>query len=829
MTTESSSAVQEGLKRNLISLSDDHGRITYEAINKSCKFTDPEEKVRAEYYVQLITRYGYSADRLDLEVIVPRRTPSDLADIVVYSDFEKKQPYIVVECKREDISDSEFSQAIEQAFGNANSLGARFVSVVAGNTRRFFDLKDHPSLERSANIISDIPVKYGKVEEAKFKKGDSNWDIVPVDRSVLLRLLSKCHDSLWDGGKKDATEAFDELCKYIFVKMQDEMRPRKKGDPYDFQIKTHETPVDVHQRIAKLYDRAKASDPEVFSDAFSIDPQKTFVIVNHLESISLSKTDLDTKGVAFEKFMEDFFKGKQGQYFTPREIVRLVIEICDIDRESLVLDPACGSGGFLLYAMDCIRSRASDYYDEGSVEHFKYWHEFASNRLYGMEINDRISRVAKMNMVIHDDGHTNVVCCDALDTMDRLSRLNSGLSPERFDLILTNPPFGAKIRFDEKPYKNTFLLGKQKNGTRKDQQSEILFIERCEAFLKPGTGHLAIVVPDGILTNLTQGYVREFIVEKFDIKAIISLPQVTFEHYGAGVKSSILIGRKRGNGETLNNHEFFAAISEAVGYDATGHESDSDFDMIIEEYRKFNEGKTRVDRDLIFTKNVRDFDQNRLDPYYYSPIFDRMLDRLSRSTWPLKTLKDVCVSNGVFSGQTPKKDDYSDNPSDTRIIKVASLKNGRVDLKQTGHVKEGLRFRKQVRDGDILLLSAAHSSDYIGRNPCILEIENGMTLPFVAEIMCIRADRDKINPYFLIQVLATSTYYHLINRERRGQSSHIYPRDIQNIRVPVPDIEIQNQVAEEYRKACSRYKEMLDEAEKFMTDTTSSFGEHFIS
>ena len=821
--------LQAGLQQGLISLSDDGKRITYCSTGKSYKFTDPEEPVRADYYIQLVIKYGYPSNRLDVEVAVPRRTPNDFADIVVYKDSDKKEPYIIVECKPDGISDSAFSQAIEQVFGNANSLRAAFAAAVAGNTRRFFDVANHPAAEREANVVADVPVKYGRVEESKFKKDDPAWDVLPVERSVLLRTLAKCHDSLWDGGRMDATEAFDELCKFIFVKMQDEMRARKKGEPYDFQIKTNETPTSVHERVTRLYNQAKEVDSEVFSDSFSTGAEKTFAIVNHLEGISLSKTDLDTKGVAFEMFMEDFFRGKQGQFFTPREIVKFVISICDIDRESLVLDPACGSGGFLLYAMDHVRSFASEYYGEGTVEHYKHWHDFAATRLYGIEVNDRISRVAKMNMVLHDDGHTNVVCHDALCELGELSELNSGLKAGRFDIILTNPPFGAKVKFDEKPYSNNYELGKKKSGTiRKEQKSEILFIERCWEFLKPGTGHLAIVLPDGILTNHTQNYVRDFLLDKFEIKAIVSLPQVTFLHYGAGAKSSVLVGRKRDINETKSDYRFFSAVSESVGYDATGRTSASDLASIIYEYRAFADGGKDTKRDFSYTKLVSEFNQNRIDPYYYSPEFDRIAREMASSKYELLRLDKVCVDGGIFSGATPKKDDYSDNPNDAKIVKVASLKHGRVNFDQTGYVKAGAEGGKRVMNGDILMLSSAHQADYLGRNPCIVEMPNDESVSFVAELMCLRADQDKIDPYYLIQVLATETYYHLINRERRGQTSHIYPRDICKIRIPVPDLAIQKQVASSYRTAYSQYRKFLDDAGRVMTETASKFENQFM-
>ena len=138
--------------------------IHYTAPDKRYRFTDPEEKVRARYYVELIERYQYPETRIDLEVSVPRRTPSDFADIVIFHDDAKQTPYIVVECKKDNISEAEFNQAIEQAFGNCNSLSGHYAAVIAGNTQRFFDVKGYPSLERTQNVIADIPVGYGKVQ-----------------------------------------------------------------------------------------------------------------------------------------------------------------------------------------------------------------------------------------------------------------------------------------------------------------------------------------------------------------------------------------------------------------------------------------------------------------------------------------------------------------------------------------------------------------------------------------------------------------------------------------------------------------------------------------
>ena len=163
-----------------------------------------------------------------------------------------------------------------------------------------------------------------------------------------------------------------------------------------------------------IYQEAKQKDPEVFKESLKIDPEELYTVVGHLQSVSLNKTDLDTKGVAFEQFMEDFFKGKSGQYFTPREIVSFAVKMMDIKNDDLVLDPACGSGGFLLHALDEVRKQAEEFNENDEAEKYRFWHDFAQNNLFGIEINDSIARVAKMNMIIHDDGHTNVIGFDAL-------------------------------------------------------------------------------------------------------------------------------------------------------------------------------------------------------------------------------------------------------------------------------------------------------------------------------------------------------------------------------------------------------------------------------
>lgn len=570
-------------------------KITYLAVNHSERYADPEEQVRAEFWAELIYRYGYEPQRLGLEVIVPDRTPHDRADIVVFRDDQRKRPYAVIECKKDGIADAEFNQAVEQACGNGTwaKFRADYVMVAAGATRRAFDFTGkYGALEREENIIADLPLQYGKPEEFKYHKSGA-LDIHEVSKEDLIAAIKKCHQTLWGGGRLSPPTAFGELCKIIFVKISDEQAKRKKGEPYEFQIKTHEPSRKLAERIRTLYETQKAKDPEVFTDTIKIDDATLRTVVSHMESINLSKTDLDTKGVAFEQFMDGFFKGDFGQYFTPREIIAFAVSMMQPKSDDLVLDTSCGSGGFLLHALDTVRREADEYWDKGSEEHFKHWHDFAQKRLYGIEINDEIARVAKMNMIIHDDGHTNVIGKDALDRFERLQETNRGFARNRFDLVLTNPPFGAQVNLTERPYLTDYELGNQedakgKKKPRKNQKTEILFLERIHQFLKPGTGRAAVVLPDGILTNSSLQYVRGWLLENFQLLAVVSLPQTAFAHFGAGVKASVVFLRKRAeNEEPDDNEAIFMAAPEKIGYDATGRKCENQLAEVVAQFRKF--------------------------------------------------------------------------------------------------------------------------------------------------------------------------------------------------------------------------------------------------
>ena len=583
-------------------------RIRYIAADHSERWSDPEEKVRAELWAELIYKYEYPPRRIRFEVVAPDRTPERKADLVIYDDDELKSPYFVFECKAADVSDAAFDQSIEQAVGNLNLMGGNYCGAVAGLSRRLLRFDGFPPGERDRNQITDIPVRYGQPPEWRFYKNLPGKDLAAVPREELRAAIRKCHQTLWEGGRRSPIAAFGEFSKIVFIKHRDEKNlDRKDGEPYYFQRRDVDTADTLARRIRELYDDEKEREPDVFTDSISVDPPILAQCVEHLESISLDRTELDTKGVAFEEFMGGFFKGDFGQYFTPRELIAFCVSMLEPKRTDLILDPACGSGGFLLYALDHVRREADKIQTPGTSDHFRYWHGFAQNNLFGIEINDELARVAKMNMIIHDDGHTNIVGHDALDFPDNLEDKNGGLAKGKFDLILTNPPFGATIKRTEKGdgyleqfelmrylSKNyplhTEMTGQAEETDRRltpksfrpraSIKTEIAFLERIHSFLKPGTGRAAVVLPDGILTNSSLQGVRHWLLNRFQLMAVVSLPQFAFQHYDAGVKASIVFLRRLADEETVSDDApIFMALTENIGYDATGRKT---FDVTVE-------------------------------------------------------------------------------------------------------------------------------------------------------------------------------------------------------------------------------------------------------
>ncbi len=779
--------IQKGIENKLISFNEDHTRIFYNVKSKkNYNYKDPEEKIRAYVFVKLVLDYGYNMEDIDFEVTVPRRTPEDLADIVVYEKGNDKQPYLVVECKKDGISDSQFEQAIEQVFGNANSLRAKYAWAVAGNTQTAFDIDNFDSMERERNVISDIPVSYGKTPKFRFKKEkksfkESKNSLKVVSREELIKTLEKCHDTVWQGGKLNPSDAFDEVSKILFCKLLDEKKT-KVDEYYKFQVGTHETNSNVAERIRNLYEEGKEQDPNVFSENIKLEDDIIYKTVEHLQSININKTDLDSKGVAFERFMGDFFKGKMGQYFTPRNIVDFCVKMLFIKQNEKVIDPACGSGGFLLHAMDSIRKEAEENYDE-EKDIYIHWHDFASKNLFGIEINEQIARVCKMNMIIHDDGHTNVISADSLDNIKNHTELNSQFKKENFDIILTNPPFGAKVLNNEKKYLKDYLLGKNNGKERAAQNTEVLFIERCFEYLKEG-GRMAIVLPDGILTNATLQYVRDFIMDNFIINAIVSIPQTAFSHYGAGVKCSLLFLTKSTSHK--NDYDIFMAQAQYVGYDATGREIEqNDLNEILGNYKLFVEKKNFKLDDKCFLVKFNSIKlTKRIDAFWYS--LGNMFYKSKK--FDNKKLSDLV---NIQKGETITND---------------TKEEGDIPVIAGGKVPAYYNNKSNYNKNVITISASGAYSGYVWYH------DNPI---WASDCNVLTEKSSEVNIKYTYHILKFNQE-NIYKLQRGSAQPHVYASDLSEITIPIPQIEIQNKIVDIMQDAYLKKEKLEKEANNLL-------------
>jgi type I restriction enzyme M protein len=553
----------------------------------------PEEKTKQEKVIPYL-RDVLGFKLMDFEVPIRFGRMTKFADIVVsIVENNRRVPYLIVECKAPNgIKADDWLQAESYA----QRLGAGYFIVTDGSKEGWAWYRTGERQGDSVVIESSlVPHMTVKKEGESLVKFD--------DISSLGRIVQQCHDVIRNEEGRDPAESFDEMSKLLFAKMKDErdVEEKKKTD-HDFRIisdsqgKIVDTPSTVAERVVQLFELAKHEFPKIYSEVESKSGQKLvsinikhntiYQIVGILSPYTLleTKTDshgLDIKGTTFETFLKGTFRGPLGQFFTPREITDFMVSIVDVKGNELVLDPACGSGGFLIACMKKVDDELEERYRLGKIDDLDdQKKQYAENNLFGMDINERMAWVAKMNMVFHGDGHGGIVCCNSFTITTR----NEDVVSRRYRVILTNPPFGSKIS-DPK-----ILSDPRLKDVSRAKLTEVLYLGLSISLLEPH-GRLGIVLPDGVLTNSTLQFVRDFIKRETIVKAIISLPNEAFMPFGAGAKASLVFLEKIDPKNPYHvQGPVFMALASNIGYDATGRKTENnDFDSILAEYRKFEE------------------------------------------------------------------------------------------------------------------------------------------------------------------------------------------------------------------------------------------------
>lgn len=590
---------------------DNKGRV-WSHVRQKWLVETPEERVRQTYLTALVNEYGFALEQIaEEESVTGRGAAQARADFLIWRSVRDKADnrpaLIVVECKSDNVTIRPDDYA--QGDNYARREGAKF--FVTHNTRetRFWRVRTdrRPGYLEEIENIPHADATDREIEELITK-------LKTFKEDEFADLLHQCHNVIRNREHLDPAAAFDEIAKVLFVKTWVERELRRKqqrknlfaADWLDEQL--GDNPLnDLFQKTKTAY-----REDHIFGDddRINLKPATGREIVRLLERYNLSDTSEDIKGIAFERFLGKTFRGEIGQFFTPRPIVEFMVRMVEPQEGEVVCDPASGSGGFLIRFFELVREQIltdvdrqyQEYVDslqikrmtekrakllrekhdelqaaiEQSKRNSRLW-LLANRCIYGCDANDRMARTSKMNMIMHGDGHGGVHHHNGFINVN-------GIFEGHFDIILTNPPFGANVepsdrigagdvRTTDEQYRryaewygqvykdaqarvrraaddkasiaSLFELPTRGGGKRKlgKVKTEILFIERCLALLAPG-GRLGIVLPEGIFNNPSLAYVREFCEDRAFIRAVVSLPQETFNAAGATVKASLLFMQK---------------------------------------------------------------------------------------------------------------------------------------------------------------------------------------------------------------------------------------------------------------------------------------------
>lgn len=614
--------------------------LIYSPIRDKWLMLKPEEEVRQRYVCRLVDSYGYDIKQMGEEVKVTnsqRGQGAARADIVIWRNEEDKRKgknaLIVVECKAENVTIRQADYF--QGYNYAAWAGAKFfVTTNLKETRIFKVVED--AMPKKLEEIADIPSADMVNDDKKIKA--MLLQTKAFTRDEFSRLLFKCHNIIRNNDKLSPEAAFDEISKILFIKIRYERTNSgtqifskeeflKQKKMYD-AVKSKESP-DYYQFLFNKTKEDFAKD-HLFDENETIKIRENSFeqIVKELQVYNLSTTSDDVKGIAFEQFLGRTFRGELGQFFTPRTIVDFMVSVLDPQEGEYVCDPCCGSGGFLIRAFEYVREHienevevrkedvkkslfTDDYsklpkkeqekIDQKVIDAFnKMNYELDINNpmgrlrslsfdcIYGTDANPRMARTAKMNMIMHGDGHGGVHHHDGLLNVN-------GIWEGRFDIILTNPPFGARIdkelkiteadRFTDiekiKAYEKRYGKDNYDNALKQVNDhinqpildlfqigkfsglTEVLFIERCLNLLKPG-GRMGIVLPEGVLNNTNLQKVRDFVESKAKILLIVSIPQDVFMAAGATVKPSLLFFKKFTEDEAEEYNRIYIQTSHEV-------------------------------------------------------------------------------------------------------------------------------------------------------------------------------------------------------------------------------------------------------------------------
>lgn len=537
----------------------------------------PEEIVRQLWLHKLHKVYKYPKDRMAIEKSVHfgREVHAKAADIVVYKD-DKVTPYIIIEVK----SPKE-SSGLEQLKGYLNAEGAE-IGVWSNGIKKVILYREYPK-KIEIDTLPDLPPANKTIDDFLEEKKTYNTH---TDKSLSLRDIIESMEELVlanAGG-----DVFNEVFKLIYAKLYDEHEAKVNRPDEEVLFRKYKDAQKTYRSINELFMGAMKKWPGVFPEheKIRLSPEHLSIIVGELERARLFGSDLSIIDEAFEYLIPEVAKGKKGQYFTPRHVINMAVKMMNPKPNEYVLDPATGSGGFLISAMYWVKDQHLGGRESAMQD---YAHEY----VWGIDFADEISKVSRALMLIAGDGRSHLFKLNSLDPREwqgeeaelltaraELSKhlLNLGSSQDNeenrkmfkyldFDVLLTNPPFAGEIK--DQGLLRQYFFGKKRGKLVNKVERHILFIERTLDMLKPG-GRMAIVLPQGVLNNTNMENVRDYLFDKARILAVVGLHGNTFKPH-TGTKTSVLFLQKWSKDEQpQKDYNIFMAVSKKGGKDNSG-------------------------------------------------------------------------------------------------------------------------------------------------------------------------------------------------------------------------------------------------------------------
>jgi type I restriction enzyme M protein len=496
-------------------------------------------------------------------------------DIAVFSSDKRLESelQIVVECKRKNRKDGEEQLKIYMGMAPSAQIGV------------WFNGNDHLYLLREVGGWSTLPTlpKFGQSVDdigVAIRRRDLT---VAANLKAIFRDIRNHLAGNTVGIAKDEALAV-EIISVLFCKIYDEINSAPDDLP-EFRVAHTEDSERVKERIEGLFSAVKAQYPDVFrtNEEISLDPESLRYVVGELQNYCLVEATRDAIGDAFEVFIGPATRGEEGQFFTPRNVVRMMVDVLDPRPGDKIVDPACGSGGFLIVALERVWKRL----EAEAVE--KNWSEkileqrrrdVASRCFRGLDKDGFLTKVTKAYMAIIGDGRGGVFCEDALsEPKEWHPDAKAAIPLGTFDVVVTNPPFGSKIKVKGEKKLGQYELAKRwvkpkepagdwkaPGGYKTEQSPQVLFIERCANFLKPN-GRMAIVLPESIFGMPVYGYVVQYLFDKFSLRGFVSLPEEVFQPY-THAKTCVLFVQKR---KPASDENIEMAIADWCGHDSRGN------------------------------------------------------------------------------------------------------------------------------------------------------------------------------------------------------------------------------------------------------------------